>query len=59
MRWSLFSQCIVLEGLGWHAGLRRSSVLVRGHWWRVAGITIAVVGYVWALWLYRRRTTGG
>jgi hypothetical protein len=44
VRWSLFSQCIVLEGLGWHAGLRRSSVLVRGHWWRVAGITIAVVG---------------
>jgi Vacuolar protein sorting-associated protein 62 len=44
VRWSLFSQCVVLEELSWWAALRRSSALVRGRWWRVAGITLAVVG---------------
>ncbi len=44
VRWSLFAQCIVLEDLSWRAGLRRSATLVRGSWWRVAGIVLTVVG---------------
>jgi hypothetical protein len=43
VRWSLFTQCIVLEELGWRAGLRRSAVLVHGSWWRVAAIVLTVV----------------
>jgi hypothetical protein len=45
VRWSLFTQCIVLENLSWHAGLRRSHQLVRGHWFHVAWVTLAVVGF--------------
>jgi hypothetical protein len=45
VRWSLFAQCIVLEDLAWRAGLARSHALVRGHWWRVAAVTLAVVGF--------------
>ena len=45
VRWSLFAQCIVLEDLPWRAGLTRSHALVRGHWWRVAAVTLAVVGF--------------
>ena len=45
VRWSLFGQCIVLERLSWRAGLRRSHELVRGHWLRVAWVTLAVVGF--------------
>jgi hypothetical protein len=44
VRWSLFTQCIVLEDLSWSVGLRRSAVLVHGSWWRVAGIVLTVVG---------------
>ena len=44
VRWSLFAQCVVLEGLSWRAALSRSHALVRRHWWRVAGINLAVVG---------------
>ena len=45
VRWSLFTQCIVLENLSWRAGLRRSHELVRGHWLHVAWVTLAVVGF--------------
>ena len=45
VRWSLFTQCIVLENLSWRAGLRRSHQLVRGHWLHVAWVTLAVVGF--------------
>jgi hypothetical protein len=44
VRWSLFAQCVVLERLPWAAALRRSHVLVRGHWLHVAWVTLAVVG---------------
>jgi Vacuolar protein sorting-associated protein 62 len=44
MRWSLFAQCIVIEGLGWRAALRRSARLVRHRWLRVAWVTLVVVG---------------
>jgi hypothetical protein len=45
VRWSLFTQCIVLENLPWLSGLRRSHELVRGHWFHVAWVTLAVVGF--------------
>jgi hypothetical protein len=44
VRWSLFSQCIVVEDMAWRDALRRSRTLVRGSWWRVAGIVLTVVG---------------
>jgi len=45
VRWSLFAQCVVLERLPWSRALRRSHLLVRGHWWHVAWVTLAVVGF--------------
>ncbi|HEY7259654.1 MAG TPA: Vps62-related protein [Gaiellales bacterium] len=45
VRWSLFAQCVVLERLPWAAALRRSHVLVRGHWFHVAWVTLVVVGF--------------
>jgi hypothetical protein len=44
VRWSLFAQCVVLERLPWARALRRSHLLVRGHWLHVAWVTLAVVG---------------
>ena len=44
VRWSLFSQCIVVEDMAWRDALRRSRALVHGSWWRVAGIVLTVVG---------------
>jgi hypothetical protein len=40
--WQLAPQAIVLEGRGAGAGLARSSGLVRGSWWRLAGLLIIV-----------------
>jgi hypothetical protein len=40
-RWSLFAPAIVHERLGPRAALRRSSVLVRGAFWAVAGSVTA------------------
>jgi len=44
VRWSLFAQCVVLERLPWARALRRSHLLVRGHWLHVAWVTLVVVG---------------
>ena len=44
VRWSLFAQAVQLEGQSALGGLRRSATLVRGHWWRVATITLFVTG---------------
>lgn len=44
VRWSLFTQCIVIEQLPWRAALRRSAALVHRRWLRVAWITLIVVG---------------
>jgi hypothetical protein len=45
VRWALFVQAVVLEGAGPAAALRRSAVLVRGHWWRTAALlTVLVIG---------------
>lgn len=38
--WSLFPQCIMVEGHRATAALRRSRALVRGFWWRVLGIEL-------------------
>jgi hypothetical protein len=40
VRWSLLPQAAVLEGA--RRPLRRSALLVRGHWWRTASITLFV-----------------
>jgi hypothetical protein len=41
-RWYLSPQAVVAEDLGPVEGLERSANLVRGHWWRVFGIAIAI-----------------
>ncbi|MFJ3877788.1 hypothetical protein ACIPW5_10055 [Streptomyces sp. NPDC090077] len=43
-RFSLAPAAVVFEGLRPVAALRRSAQLVRGSWWRVAGVTL--LGYV-------------
>jgi hypothetical protein len=45
VRWALFVQAVVLENAGPAEALRRSAVLVRGHWWRTAALlTVLVIG---------------
>jgi hypothetical protein len=41
-RWSLFAQACMLDDLSGTESLRRSSELVRGHWWRTFGFTLLV-----------------
>jgi hypothetical protein len=41
-RWSLFAQACMLEDLSASESLRRSSELVKGHWWRTFGFTFLV-----------------
>jgi hypothetical protein len=41
-RWFLSAQAVVAEDLGPLAGLERSSILVRGQWWRVFGIALVI-----------------
>jgi hypothetical protein len=43
IRWSLLAQVVVLDE-GASRPLRTSARLVRGHWWRVASITVFVTG---------------
>ena len=42
IRWSLFAQACILDDLSAPDALRRSSLLVRGRWWRTFGFTILV-----------------
>ena len=42
IRWSLFAQACMLDDLSSAESLRRSSELVRGHWWRTFGFTVLV-----------------
>jgi hypothetical protein len=42
IRWSLFAQACMLDDLPAGESLRRSSELVRGHWWRTFGFTALV-----------------
>lgn len=37
VRWSLYNQCIIIEGLTAKAAFRRSSDLVQGKWWAFFG----------------------
>jgi hypothetical protein len=41
-RWSLFTQACMLHDLPATESLRRSSLLVRGRWWRTFGFTVLV-----------------
>ena len=40
--WSLFAVSVGVEGRPEHGALRRSSSLVRGHWWRTAAVCAVV-----------------
>jgi hypothetical protein len=42
VRWSFLAQVVALEDVGALAALRRSSLLVRGNWWRVASLLLFV-----------------
>ncbi len=42
IRWSLFAEACMLDDLSATDSLRRSSVLVRGRWWRTLGFTVLV-----------------
>jgi hypothetical protein len=42
IRWSLFAQACMLGDLSAPQSLRRSSLLVRGRWWRTFGFTMLV-----------------
>jgi hypothetical protein len=42
IRWSLFAQACMLDDLPATESLRRSSQLVKGHWWRTFGFTVLV-----------------
>ena len=42
VRWSLFAEACMLEDLSASDSLRRSSELVKGHWWRTFGFTALV-----------------
>lgn len=43
MRWVFSSLAVLVEGHAAINALRRSSELVKGAWWRIAGITIAIL----------------
>jgi hypothetical protein len=42
IRWSLFAEACMLDDLSASDSLRRSSLLVKGHWWRTFGFTALV-----------------
>jgi hypothetical protein len=42
IRWSLFAEACMLDDLPATASLRRSSELVKGHWWRTFGFTVLI-----------------
>lgn len=41
-RWSFYAQAVLIEGTSATRALRRSSELVKGTWWRVFGIVLAI-----------------
>lgn len=42
IRWSLFAEACMLDELSATDSLRRSSELVKGHWWRTFGFTALI-----------------
>ena len=49
IRWTFFTQTIVLEDLGGVAGIRRSWRLTKGSFWRVAGILFLLCIFIYIL----------
>jgi hypothetical protein len=45
IRWSLFAEACMLDDLSATDSLRRSSELVRGHWWRTFGFSTLVIAF--------------
>ena len=43
VRWGFYGQAVLVEGTSATHALRRSSELVKGTWWRVLGIMLAIV----------------
>ena len=43
VRWEFYGQAVLIEGTSATRALRRSSELVKGTWWRVLGIMLAIV----------------
>ena len=42
VRWSFYAQAVLIEGTSVTHALRRSSELVKGTWWRVFGLVLAI-----------------
>ena len=42
-RWGLYAQAVMVEEASAKGALKRSSELVKGSWWRVFGITLAIL----------------
>ena len=43
VRWGFYAQAVLIEGTSATQALRRSGELVKGTWWRVLGIMLAIV----------------
>ena len=57
-RWGLFGMPALLEGCAARAALKRSSALVKGTWWRVFGITLALL-LLWVMLSFILKSTVG
>lgn len=58
IRWGLCGMPALLEGCAARAALKRSSALVKGTWWRVFGITLALL-LLWLMLLFILKSTVG
>lgn len=57
--WTFFVSTILVEGSSMRAGLRRARDLIRGTWWRVAGMIFGIFLFSFALSFIFRITIGG
>ena len=57
-RWGLCGMPALLEGCAARAALKRSSALVKGTWWRVFGITLALL-LLWVMLSFILKSTVG
>ena len=57
--WTFFVSTILVEGVSMRMGLRRSLELIRGTWWRVAGMIFGIFLFSFALSFIFRTTIGG
>ncbi len=58
IRWGLCGMPALLEGCPARAALKRSSELVKGTWWRVFGISLAIF-LLWVMLLFILKSTVG